>query len=401
MPHAPRIHIIGAGIGGLTLALALREVGLSCELHEAAGELREIGAGVQIGPNASRVLDHLGLSPALDEVGVRPVAGDLRRWQDGSILTRQPLGEEVVASFGHPYFHVHRNDLHTLLREAAADPIHLGRRCVGVEQTPSGVVAAFDNGTSATADVLIGADGVHSAVRASLHGEQPARFSGAAAWRGLVPVDAIADLELPITSTATLGPGSHFVYYYVSAGRFVNWVGIAPTDTWTTESWTAAGDLDDALADFAGWNPTVIRLIEEMRGQPAYRWAMYDRDPLEWWGEGSVTLLGDACHPMLPYMAQGAAQSIEDAAVLAGALAAIDDIPSALRRYEDLRRDRTAKVQLAARANERMFHLPDGPEQEARDERLRSSTGGTHRNAWLFDYDAVAVGKAAATTKNS
>ncbi len=395
-----RIHVIGAGIGGLSLALALEKVGLQCEVHEAASELGEVGAGVQIGPNASRVLAHLGLGEALDRVGVRPATGDLRRWEDGAILTSQPLGSEVEATFGHPYFHVHRHDLHSLLRDAVTAPIHLGRRCVGVEETADGVVAAFADGSSVTADVLVGADGVHSAVRTALHGEQPARFSGAAAWRGLIPAEDVADLDLPITSTATLGPGRHFVYYFVSGGRLLNWVGIAPTESWTTESWTAAGELDEALADFAGWNSTVTRLIEGMRGRPVYRWAMYDRDPLETWGEGRVTLLGDACHPMLPYMAQGAAQSIEDAAVLAGVLAhtaGADEPEAALRRYEDLRLERTANVQLAARRNEQLFHLPDGPEQQARDESFRQSSGGAHRNAWLFDYDAVEVGRTAAT----
>ncbi len=396
MNRTARIHIIGGGIGGLSFALSLEKLGYRCEIHEAASELREVGAGIQIGPNASRVLGHLGLAESLDALGVRPVSGDLRRWDDGSILTSQPLGEEIETAFGHPYFHVHRNDLHTMLRDAVLSPINLGRRCVGVDEGSDGVVATFDDGTSVTADVLVGADGVHSAVRTALHGEQPARFSGAAAWRGLVPADEVADLDLPVTSTATLGPGRHFVYYFVSGGRFVNWVGIAPTDSWTTESWTAAGELDDALADFAGWNPTVTRLIEQMRGRPVYRWAMYDRDPLETWGRGQVTLLGDACHPMLPYMAQGAAQSIEDGAVLAGALAAIDDPATALRSYEDLRRDRTAKVQMGARRNEQMFHLPDGPEQQARDEQLRAGSGGSHRNSWLFDYDAVEIGRAIA-----
>ena len=199
-----------------------------------------------------------------------------------------------------------------------------------------------------------------------------------------------------VCSTATLGPGAHFVHYFVSAGRFVNWVGVAPTDTWTDESWSAPGKLDEALADFEGWNPMVIRLIEAMSGSTVYRWAMYDRDPLPVWGEGAVTLLGDACHPMLPYMAQGAAQAIEDAAVLAGVLAQVDDLTAGLRHYERLRRERTAKVQLAARANEQTFHLPDGPEQRARDQRFADAPA-THRNAWLFDYDAVAVGRAPVT----
>ncbi len=395
----PRIAVIGAGIGGLTTALALRHVGLDCEVYEAATELREVGAGVQIGPNASRLLYHLGLAEPIDAAAVRPVTGDLRRWDDGSIITRQPLGDEVAEQFGFPYLHLHRVDLHnTLLRAWGPDRVATGHRCTGVEQSGPTATVTFENGHSAAADVVVGADGVHSAVRTALHGPEQARFSGAAAWRGLVPVETVAHLDLPVVSTATLGPGQHFVHYYVSAGRFVNWVGVAPTDDWRVESWTAEGRIDEALADYEGWNHTVRGLIEAMRGSTIYRWGMYDRDPLPVWGEDGVTLLGDACHPMLPYMAQGAAQAIEDAVVLAGALSTIDDPHTALRRYEDLRRDRTAAVQLAARTNEQQFHLPDGSEQRARDERLgaQSGSGATHRNAWVFDYDAVAVGRSAA-----
>lgn len=399
MTDSVRIHVIGAGIGGLTLALALRDVGLDCVVHEATSELREVGAGVQISPNASRVLYHLGLAEGLDPVGVRPEFGEMRRWDDGGLITQQPLGATVEEQFGFPYLHLHRNDLHTLLRQAVgADSIRLGHRCVGLETTGEATTVRFDDSPSITADIVVGADGVHSIVRTELFGPQPARFSGAAAWRGLVPTGSVADLGLPVASTATLGPGRHFVYYYVAGGTHVNWVGVAPTEDWTLESWTAAADIDDALADFDGWNPAVVRLIEEMRGKPVYRWAMYDRDPLDIWGDGSVTLLGDACHPMLPYMAQGAAQSIEDAAVLAGSLAECDEPLDALRRYEDLRRERTATVQLGARANEKLFHLSDGAEQQARDARLGSASGSgaTHRNAWLFDYDAIAVGRSAA-----
>ncbi|MDG2113125.1 MAG: FAD-dependent monooxygenase, partial [Actinomycetota bacterium] len=176
----------------------------------------------------------------------------------------------------------------------------------------------------------------------------------------------------------------------VAAGRYVNWVGVAPSETWTGESWTEPGDLAEALADFAGWSSTVTGLIAAAEGRTPYRWALYDRDPLDAWSEGPVTLLGDACHPMLPFMAQGAAQAIEDAAVLVGCLDRWAEPAEALQRYEDLRRDRTARVQLAARSNETMFHLPDGPDQLARDTRLSSpESRATHRNAWLFDYDAI------------
>jgi salicylate hydroxylase len=187
------------------------------------------------------------------------------------------------------------------------------------------------------------------------------------------------------------------VYYFVSAGRFVNWVGVAPTETWTLESWTAPGRVDEALADFAGWNRVVRRLITEVAdaatGAELYRWALYDRDPLSHWGEGPVTLLGDAAHPMLPYMAQGACQAIEDAAVLAACLRLLPDPVRALRQYEDLRRERTAAVQLAARHNETVFHMPDGAAQRDRDRTLAATSGErtVHRNAWIFGYAVDAV----------
>lgn len=395
----PRIAVVGGGIGGLALALCLRQQGLDADVFEGASELREIGAGIQLGPNATRVLDHLGLTTRLDEVAVRPLSGDLRRWEDGRLLTRQPLGPDVEATFGFPYVHVHRVDLHNLLYdEVGTSSVHLGRRAVGVEPRGAGATISFADGSSASADVVIGADGIHSMVREALWGPESPRFSGSAVWRGLVPATSVTHLDLPVVSCATLGPDRHFVHYYVAAGRLVNWVAVAPTETWTLESWTAPAHLNDALEDYEGWNPTVRGLMTAVGDAPVYRWALYDRDPLPRWGEGPVTLLGDACHPMLPYMAQGAAQAIEDAAVLAGCLRHIDDGPGALARYEDLRRERTARVQAAARANETMFHLPDGPDQHARDARLAESSGpgAKHRNAWVFDYDAVSIGRAAA-----
>ncbi len=394
-----RIAIVGAGLGGLAAAIALERDGHDVVVLEQANELGEIGAGIQLSPNATRVLAAYGLLDAVAEVAVRPVTGDLRRWQDGEALVSQPLGDDVLDRFGYPYFHVHRADLHRVLaRGVRRAEVRLGHRLVGVDSSGDGVDVAFDvadgeGHTEVGFDAVVGADGIHSVVRSELFGPETPRFSGNCAWRGLVPAEEVAHLELPVASHAFLGPGQHFVCYYVSAGRFVNWVGVAPTETWTLESWTAPGVLADALADFDGWCPTVTGLISALGDRTPYRFALYDRDPLEVWGDGAVTLLGDACHPMLPFMAQGAAQAIEDAAVLAGCLRDAADVGPALRRYQDLRRERTARVQLAARSNETLFHLPDGPEQQARDERLAApSTSTTHRNAWLFDYDAVAVG---------
>jgi salicylate hydroxylase len=393
---AVRVAVVGGGIGGLSAALCLLRAGIGdVMVYERSGALHEIGAGVQLSPNGSRVLHGLGLADALDGVAVRPRTGDMRRWQDWALLSTSPLGDVVEAEYRFPYYHVHRADLHRVL--AARVPprcLALGRRLVGFDAAGEGVVLRFADGASAAADVVVGADGIHSAVRQELLGAESPRFSGNSAWRGMVPAERVADLGLPVASTVVMGPGRHFVYYFVSAGRHVNWVGVAPSETWTRESWTTAGRLDDALADFAGWNPVVRRLIVEAAADrdsdELYRWALYDRDPLPVWGDGPVTLLGDAAHPMLPFMAQGACQAIEDAAVLASCLRELTDPEPALRRYEDLRRERTARVQLAARHNETVFHLPDGPDQRDRDRRLAATSGEqtVHRSGWVFGYDA-------------
>ncbi|MEL7156067.1 MAG: FAD-dependent monooxygenase [Actinomycetota bacterium] len=387
-----RIAIAGAGIGGLAAAIALHRDGHQVTVYEQASQLSEIGAGIQLSPNASRVLAWLGVLDELVPLAVEPARGDLRRWEDGSVLVSQPLGNEVRERYGFPYLHAHRADLHGVLARAATDcDVRLGHRLDGFEPAGDGVrVRVADGAVSVDHDLLIGADGIHSAVRRELFGDESPRFSGNAVWRGLVDRRSIPDIDLPRHSHGFLGPGRHFVTYYVRSGRYVNWVGVAPSDTWDIESWTAPGRLDDARADFAGWCPTVATLIDAVGDAPIYRWALFDRDPLPRWSEGPVTLLGDACHPMLPFMAQGAAQAIEDAAVLAGCLRTTDEPAEAVVVYESLRRERTAKVQLAARANETMFHLPDGPEQRQRDERLGAADATTnHRNAWLFDYDAM------------
>ncbi len=392
------VAVIGAGIGGLSAALCLARAGISdVTIYERATALSEIGAGIQISPNGSRILHELGLGPALDAVAVRPRTGDMRRWEDWSLLSTSPLGDDVVAEYGFPYYHVHRADLLRVLADAVASShVVLGRRLVGLDPAADGAVSlAFVDGDPAVADVVIGADGIHSVVREELLGPEAPRFSGNSAWRGMVPADRVADLGLPVASTVVMGPGRHFVYYFVAAGQMVNWVGVAPTETWTLESWTAPGRVEEALADFDGWNHVVRRLISEVgnASRDVYRWALYDRDPLPTWGDGAVTLLGDAAHAMLPFMAQGACQAIEDGAVLAACLSAIPEPIRALRCYEDLRRERTAAVQLAARRNETVFHLPDGPDQRDRDSQLATTSGErtVHRNAWVFGYDVADV----------
>src|SRR5712692_6800200 len=242
------------------------------------------------------------------------------------------------------------------------------------------------------ADVVVGADGIHSAIREAVLGAESPRFSGSIAYRGLVPAERLQYLGLEVNASAWLGPDRHFVHYYVAGGRLVNFVAVAPTDDWRIESWSAKGEVSDALAEFADWHPQVREIISAVN--MTNRWALYDRDPLERWTVGRVTLLGDAAHAMLPFMAQGAVQAIEDAAVLAKCLEGVDrtTVPSALRRYEEIHKPRASQVQAYARRNGTVFHLPDGEAQRQRDAHLAAAVGSNPLldSTWLYAHDVEA-----------
>jgi salicylate hydroxylase len=386
--------VVGAGIGGLTAALALRAAGLDVAVYEQADGLREVGAGIQLAPNATRLLHRLGLAAPLARVGVKPEAIEHKRWQDGRILLRQPLGETCERTFGAPYYHLYRPDLLAVLAEALpAGVVRLGHRCVAVAQDAGGVTLAFDNGVDARAPVVIGADGIHSTVRALLLGPESPRFSGSIAYRGLVPAERLQRLGLPRYSNGWLGPERHFVHYYVGAGgRLMNFVAIVPARDWRVESWSATGGVADALVEFDGWHPTVRTIIGA--ADRTHRWALYDREPLETWSVGRVTLLGDAAHAMLPFMAQGACQAVEDAAVLARCLGGVrpEAVPAALGQYEAIRKPRVWEVQRASWRNATTYHLPDGESQRERDAAWAASAarGPYSERGWLFAYDAEA-----------
>jgi 2-polyprenyl-6-methoxyphenol hydroxylase-like FAD-dependent oxidoreductase len=385
------VGIVGAGIGGLSAALSLLDAGFEVQVYEQASELAEAGAGIQVSPNASRVLHGLGLTGELARTAVRPLALHQRRWDDGRTLLRAPLGEQVAARFGFPYYHLHRADLLEILAGAVpGERIHLGHRLVGMAEGRDGVAARFGNGARAEVEVLVGADGIHSTVRDELFGPANPRFTGCVAYRGLVPADRLRDLDLEVSGQAWMGPGRHFVHYFVSDRRLVNFVAVVEQDTWTRESWTDRGDLADALAAFDGWHPQVRAILRA--ADETYVWALFDRMPFERWSVGRTTLLGDACHPMLPFMAQGAAQAIEDGATLAACLTeAGSDVRGALRRYERLRIPRTSRVQAMSADNKTRFHLPDGPEQRERDARMASGTTDFAHGAvaWIFQHDAA------------
>ena len=353
------IGIAGGGIGGLTLALACREAGLDdVTVYEQEAQSESVGAGVQLSPNASRVLAAVGLKSELARVAFLPQAVHLRTWRTGYLVAARPLGAFSEARYGAPYYHVHRGDLHAVLLTAARERgvrLETGCRCLGADGDPDGPWLELDTG-AARHDVVVGADGIHSAVRRSLFAAAAPQFTGHLAWRGLVPAAALPDDVVPPTATVWLGPARHFVHYYVRGGELINFVGVVESARWTSESWRQPGDKAELAADFAGWHPMVQMLIDAADG--VFKWALYDREPLPVWSKKCITLLGDACHPMLPYLAQGAAMAIEDAWVLSRMLERWEDEPAnGIAEYERYRRPRTAKVQLRSRQQGQEFHL--------------------------------------------
>jgi len=391
--NRPHALVIGGGIGGMACAIALRRAGLKVSLFEQTLEQREVGAGIQISPNASRLLGRYGLGEAMARVAVRPSAIVFRRWQDGRILGREELGESIESQYGAPYYHFHRADLIALLADAfGPGDIKLGRRLIDIEQDETGVTAQFQDGAPERGDLLIGADGIHSRVRERLFGAESPRFSGQIAYRGLVAAERVAHLRLPHDVTNWLGPRGHFVHYYVSAGRFLNFIAVSEEASWTREQWSDRGSIHDAVKNYEGWHPHVATILTSV--DETFKWALFDRSPLREWTRGRAALLGDACHPMLPFMAQGAAQAIEDGATLAACLKTTGfDVPAALQAYVASRKPRTTILQERSQASSGSFHLPDGPEQYERDKTyttvgLRGNPEAMNR---LYGHDAEAA----------
>jgi salicylate hydroxylase len=390
-----KIAIIGGGIGGLTAALALSQNAHDITVFERSAGIREIGAGVQISPNAGRLLHSLGLGAAYSEISVNPQRVVLRRWEDDSIIRATDLDESFLSQHQVPLANVARNELVEILGIAVAAranvTLKFSTHVVKVEPGDASSEVIFADGSSQSFDIVIGADGIHSVVRPCVGGIDKPRFSGSAAYRALVPRSAVEDL--PIDVTNRMGPDRHVVSYFIGRNRsHLNLVCISPEDSWETESWTEQGTMEDLLSRFEGWSAEFLSLLGRVE-EPIFRWALYDREPLEQWGIGTTTLLGDACHPMLPFMAQGSCQAIEDAVVLARCLsdASTNDAVSALRRYEDARQGRTAQVQTSSLSNRDLFHMVDGQEQKDRDMILSISPPGMSILDWVYEYDALTV----------
>ena len=384
-----KVLIAGGGIGGVTAALCLARNGCEVQVFEQTPVLSEIGAGIQLSPNCSRVLHSLGLQDALQVSGFLPEGTQFRSWRSGKVISESPLGDTALKKYGAPYYHLHRGDLLALLVNAAEQLSNIqlttNTRVIGCDQSTDSIRLRTASAEHA-GDLLIGADGIHSLIRAELWGQQQATFTGNIAWRALVPASRLPDGMVRPMSTAWWGPGKHFVHYYVKGGELVNCVCVVEKDGWAIESWTERGDYEELKSDFTGWHNDIQTLIDSADRDSLYKWALYDRPPMDKWGHGRVTLLGDACHPTLPFMAQGAAMAIEDGAVLAACLKQADDVSGALRKYEALRRARTARIQIGSRRNAKVFHL-SGIKAWARNLAAGRASGSAMDG--LFGYNAL------------
>lgn len=389
------ILIAGAGIGGLTAALALLRRGIDVDVYEQAGELKEVGAGLQLSANGTRVFHLLGVGEALRARSCEAAGKEVRLWGTGETWKLFDLGAESIARYGFPYFTVYRPDLLAVLVDAVRrekpDAIHLGMRCIGFDEDAGSVELEFETAKSTGADALVGADGVHSRIRQSLFGPDRPSFTGIVAWRGIVPMERLPARMARLIATNWIGPGGHIVHYPLRGGRLMNFVGVLERSDWQVESWSTKGTRDEVLADFRGWHEDVQTLIRNI--DTPYKWALMVREPMPCWTRGRVTLLGDACHSMLPMLAQGAVMAIEDGYILARCLAE-QDVETALVRYERARRDRTRRAVEGSAANATRFHNPqlaDSVEAKQYVDREWAEARIAERYEWLFCYDVTTV----------
>ena len=364
-----RVAIVGAGIGGLTLGLALRQFGHSFSIHEQSPALREVGAGLTLWPNATRLLFALGLQQPLGTIATEPVAQKLMHCETGEVLQTFPRAQATRDAYGAPLYQLHRRDLHDILVAAvearAPGSLRLGAEAVGVENAGSGARVRFTDGARVEADLVVGCDGIRSRVREQLFGREAPRFTNVIAWRALVPAERLPPRLRAEPTGIHVGRGSNFAHYYVRKGALLNYLAFAVVPQWEDEGWRIAASVEDVLERFGGYSAPIQELVAATPPETLFKWGLFDRDVRERWSDGPVTLLGDAAHPMLPFLGQGAGMVIEDCLVLARALTQYGDLPEALARYEAARRERTAYAMLKSRQHARYYNShPDDARAE-------------------------------------
>jgi salicylate hydroxylase len=396
MSSRGQIAIAGAGIAGLGTALALIEQGFEVRLYEQSSRLAEVGAGLQISPNGARVLQHWGLESELTPLVCEAAGKEIRLWSTGQRWKLFDLGEDCRARFGAPYWMVHRGDLHQVLARAvqsrAPGCITLSTRIVAAQPAGVGVRMQTADGRSLEADALIAADGVHSLLRQQCLGEDQPQFMDLLAWRGLVPMHRLPDPLRRSVGTNWVGPGAHVITYPVRGGELMNVVGIVERGDWRGESWNEPGSHEELLQDFGRWHEDVRTLMNHI-DQP-YKWALLGREPRRGWAQGAVCLVGDAAHPTLPFLAQGANMALEDAAVMGRCLGGATSPAEGFARFESLRWQRTADIVNRSRDNAKRFHNPqlaDDAVAVAYVDKEWQPESVRRRYDWLFEYDPLSV----------
>jgi 6-hydroxynicotinate 3-monooxygenase len=359
--QGPSVAVIGAGMGGLATAIALRRAGISVTVYEQASQFARLGAGIQIGCNAMQVLRGFGLEPRLRADAFYPRSWNNKDWQTGEVRFDMIFGESAEKKFGAPYLLAHRGDLHAALASAVpTEYVKLGHKLTGLDAGASGVQLTFANGVEVKADAVVGADGVHSVVRSTLFTDSAPNYTGKIAYRTTFPAHLLNGYPID-EFTKWWGEDRHIVIYFVKPDRSeVYFVTSQPEPEFRIESWSEKGDVEKLRASFEGFHPQVQHVLAAC--PDVHKWALLERDPLERWSAGNVTLLGDSCHPMTPYMAQGAAMAIEDAVVLSRCLEGVDrdGVAAAFQRFEATRKERTSRVQLSSRTNTWLKTKTDG-----------------------------------------
>lgn len=388
-----KVVVAGAGIGGLTAALCLAKAGHDVHVVERAHEFLDVGAGIQCGANALCIMQHLGVLTQLADLAVRPERIEFRDYQTGARLHTMNLGQPYEDQYGAPYLHLHRADLHSVLLDAFNDSgsvdLSLNAAVESYSETSQSVQVSLSNGTELDADLLVAADGINSVIRKQLLGNSLARFTGNVAWRGVVPVERLPKDWMDTVVSNFVGPHKHMVLYYLRQKRLANFVGVVENRTWTNNSWSAKAPWQELSDDFKSWHPTVRAIIDAVDKDSCYRWALYDHQPFSNWGSKRVTLLGDAAHSTLPFMASGAAMAIEDARILQRALDQAASIDEGLQLYQRNRFKRTARIQRTSARAGSLYHFKSGLLRKAAFTAFKIF--GVRQEAFLPDYDANTV----------